>query len=99
MCVCVATPSYIISQNIKTEIDDSKSASFDSGKAKIMFVKVLDVDNQEVRHIVSEQLVKLKIGILFLQSFDDPMISFQLRDRTGLIVFQTNTVSNKQVAK
>ena len=80
-----------ISQNIKTEIDDSKSASFDSGKAKIMFVKVLDVDNQEVRHIVSEQLVKLKIGILFLQSFDDPMISFQLRDRTGLIVFQTNT--------
>lgn len=81
-----------------TEISESKSASFDSDKAKIMFAKVLDVNDQEVQYIVSEQLVKLKIGILFLQPFEDPLIGFQMRDRTGLMIFQTNTfMMNKAI--
>jgi lipopolysaccharide transport system ATP-binding protein len=81
-----------------TEIALSKSTSFDSDKAKIIFAKVLDINDQEVQHIVSEQLVKLKIGILFLQSFEDPLIGFQMRDRTGLMIFQTNTfMMNKTI--
>jgi lipopolysaccharide transport system ATP-binding protein len=81
-----------------TEISESKSTSFDSDKAKIMFAKVLDVNEQEVQHIISEQLVKLKIGILFLQPFEDPLIGFQMRDRTGLMIFQTNTfMMNKAI--
>ncbi len=71
---------------VNTELTALESAS-----AKVLFTKILDTNNQEIPLIISEQLIKLHIGVLFFQSFDDPLIGFQLRDRTGLIIFQTNT--------
>ncbi|MBD2150104.1 ABC transporter ATP-binding protein [Pseudanabaena sp. FACHB-1277] len=84
-------------QDIDAEIVGSKSKSFDSGKAKVVFAKLLNISDQQVRVIISEQLIKLQIGILFLQSFDDPLIGFQMRDRTGLMIFQTNTFMMNKV--
>lgn len=62
-----------------------------SPEVSIQFVKLLDESNQEVQSVISDQLVRLCIGVLFLQSFDDPHIGFQIRDRTGFVVFQTHT--------
>jgi lipopolysaccharide transport system ATP-binding protein len=33
---------------------------------------------------------------LFIQALDDPHIGFKIRDRTGMIIFETNTFCMKQ---
>lgn len=60
-------------------------------EVKIQFVKLLDEHEKEVDCVISDQFIQLSIGILFLQSFDDPHIGFKLRDRTGIVFFTTDT--------
>jgi lipopolysaccharide transport system ATP-binding protein len=66
-------------------------SSLNSQKVKLQFVKTFDTNNRETNLIVSEDYIQLSLGILFMTPFDDPLIGFQLRDRTGFVVFQTNT--------
>ncbi len=57
----------------------------------IKFIKFLDETDREIEVVVSEQFLQISIGVLFLQSFDDPHIGFKIRERTGEVIFETNT--------
>ncbi len=63
----------------------------DSRKVSLEFIKFLDENNQEIQSVISEQLIQLSIGVSFLEAFNDPHIGFQIRDRTGFVVFNTCT--------
>lgn len=66
----------------------------------IKFIQIMDEDNKEIESIISDQNIQLCIGILFSKSFDDPHIGFKIRDRTGVVIFETNTFCmNQKVGK
>jgi lipopolysaccharide transport system ATP-binding protein len=65
-------------------------------EVKIEFVNLLNEDNQKVNCVTSDQFIQLSVGILFLQSFDDPHVGFKIRDKTGADIFATNTFDMKQ---
>ncbi|RUT07596.1 sugar ABC transporter ATP-binding protein [Dulcicalothrix desertica PCC 7102] len=57
----------------------------------LKFVTLLDENNQEIDSIISEDKIEISIGLLFLKSFDDPHAGFKIRNKTGEVVFETNT--------
>lgn len=57
----------------------------------LKYIKLLDENEQVIEAVISEQLLQLCIGLSFLKSFDDPHIGFKIRERTGEVVFETNT--------
>jgi lipopolysaccharide transport system ATP-binding protein len=57
----------------------------------IQFIKFLDETDREIEVVISEQFLQICIGVLFSQSFDDPHIGFKIRERTGEVIFETNT--------
>jgi lipopolysaccharide transport system ATP-binding protein len=63
---------------------------------KIEYIKLLDENNKNVEVVVSEQVLNLSIGILFLKSLEDPHIGFKIRDRIGGVIFETNTYCMKK---
>lgn len=60
-------------------------------EVSVKFIKLLNESDQEIESIVSEDLLQLSIGLLFADSFEDPHIGFKIRDRTGSVIFETNT--------
>ena len=62
-----------------------------SPEVKVQFVNLLNENGQKADFIISGQVVQLSIGVLFLQSFDDPHVGFKIRDRTGTIIFDNHT--------
>ncbi|NJL36489.1 MAG: ABC transporter ATP-binding protein [Leptolyngbyaceae cyanobacterium SM1_4_3] len=67
-----------------------------SSEVVVEFVKLLDENGQIVDSVISEQTLQLSIGILLLQSFDDLHIGFKVRDRTGEVIFETNTFAMRK---
>ncbi len=57
----------------------------------LKFVTLLDENNQEIESLISEDKIEISIGLLFLKSFDDPHAGFKIRNKTGEVVFETNT--------
>ncbi|PHM09245.1 ABC transporter ATP-binding protein [Nostoc sp. 'Peltigera malacea cyanobiont' DB3992] len=72
--------------NLKT-----KEVLINNPEVVIKFIKFLDEADQEIEVVISEQYLQISIGVLFLQSFDDPHIGFKIRERTGEVIFETNT--------
>ncbi|MEH2001641.1 MAG: ABC transporter ATP-binding protein [Nostoc sp.] len=72
--------------NLKT-----KEVVINNPEVVIKFIKFLDEADQEIEVVISEQYLQISIGVLFLQSFDDPHIGFKIRERTGEVIFETNT--------
>lgn len=62
----------------------------------LKFIRILDEYDQILESTLSEQIVQLSIGVLFLQALDDPHVGFKIRDRTGMSIFETNTFCMKQ---
>lgn len=62
-----------------------------SSDVQLRYVKILDEHNQEVQTIESEQTIQIAIGLEFLKDTEDPHVGIKIRDRTGFIVFQTNS--------
>ncbi|NJM69668.1 MAG: ABC transporter ATP-binding protein [Scytonema sp. RU_4_4] len=60
-------------------------------EVSIKFIRYLDENEKELEAVVSDEALQLCIGLLFLKSFDDPHIGFKIRERTGEVVFETNT--------
>lgn len=82
---------------VNPDSDKIQEIVVDSSEVIIKFIKFLDESDQELDClIISEQSLQLCIGILFLQSFDDPHVGFKIRDRTGEVIFETNTYCMKQ---
>jgi lipopolysaccharide transport system ATP-binding protein len=71
-----------------------------SSEVVVEFVQLLDGNGQIIDSVISEQSLHLSIGILLLQSFDDLHIGFKVRDRTGEVIFETNTFAmRKKIGK
>lgn len=92
------------SQQVNTSENNRRGeGELSVSEVKIQLVNFLNEDNQKVDCVISDQVIQLSISVLFLQSFDDPHIGFRLRDRTGLVIFGTDTYSmglrNNQVDK
>lgn len=60
-------------------------------QVQVQFVRVLDLDNQDIATITSGDRIQIAIGILCRQPLADPHIGFKLRNRQGEVVFETNT--------
>ncbi|KAB8330680.1 ABC transporter ATP-binding protein [Scytonema tolypothrichoides VB-61278] len=60
-------------------------------EVSIKFIKFFDEKDKEIESVISDQSMQLSIGLLFLKSFEDPHIGFKIRERTGEVVFETNT--------
>ncbi|MBD2022387.1 ABC transporter ATP-binding protein [Leptolyngbya sp. FACHB-36] len=76
------------SNSNNNEVDD---IAINTPDVSVQFVRFLDATNETVNLIVSRQFIKLSIGVLFHQAFNDPHIGFKIRDRVGLDIFLTNT--------
>lgn len=87
--------SLDVSKRAKTEKQSSNNEvnniEIESSEVAIKFVKLLDEQEREIESIISEDSVKLAIGVLFIKQFEDPHIGFRIRSQTGEIVFATNT--------
>ena len=65
-------------------------------EVKIQSVKLLDADDRSIESIVSGQFVQVSINILFLQAFNDPIVGFKIRDKTGATIFVDHTFNMEQ---
>lgn len=74
--------------NLETK---EKEVVINAPEVVIKFIKFLDEADQQIEVVISEQFLQISIGVLFLQSFDDPHIGFKIRERTGEVIFETNT--------
>lgn len=90
------------SLNTKVSQDDVDTSSqveevcINAPEVKLEYIKLLDESNKNIEVAVSEQTLNLSIGICFLKSLEDPHIGFKIRDRTGEVIFETNTYCMKQ---
>jgi lipopolysaccharide transport system ATP-binding protein len=87
--------------SIQNSPDDSMEPSSEdiavvSPEVEIQFVELLDEDNRKVDSIISGQLIQISVGVLFLQAFDDPIIGFKIRDKTGATLFVNHTYNMRQ---
>ncbi|MEA5597540.1 ABC transporter ATP-binding protein [Rivularia sp. UHCC 0363] len=82
--------NYSLDEDLKIE-----EVSINSNDVNIKYIKLLDEDNREANVVVSEKILTLSMGILFLTPFEDPHIGFKIRDRTGEVIFETNTYCMK----
>ncbi|MBW4627169.1 MAG: ABC transporter ATP-binding protein [Brasilonema octagenarum HA4186-MV1] len=73
---------------VKTDLEE---VVISSPEVNIKFIKFLDESEQEIEAIISDNELQLCIGLLFFKSFEDPHIGFKIRERTGEVVFETNT--------
>ena len=78
-------------QIASADFTDLEEIVIDNSEVILKFVKFLDAADQEIEVIVSEEFLQISIGILFRQGFADPHIGFKIRERTGEVIFETNT--------
>lgn len=70
---------------------DSEDIAVVTPEVKIQVVELLDEDDRKVDSIISGQWIQISVGVLFLQAFDDPIIGFKIRDKTGAEIFVNHT--------
>jgi lipopolysaccharide transport system ATP-binding protein len=88
--------NYVTSKENKEFLDiTSESVQevvINAPEVSIEFVRFLDETDQEIKVVISEQLLQISVGVLFSQYFEDPHIGFKIRERTGEVIFETNTL-------
>ncbi|ARV60966.1 ABC transporter ATP-binding protein [Nostocales cyanobacterium HT-58-2] len=60
-------------------------------EVSIKYITFLDENEQVIEAVISDHVLQLCIGLSFLKSFEDPHIGFKIRERTGEVIFETNT--------
>lgn len=83
-------------QNSSEQNSIVEEVSINLNNVDIKYIKLLDEEDKETNVVFSEKSLKLSIGILFLEHFQDPHVGFKIRDRTGEVIFETNTYCMKQ---
>lgn len=85
----------IISSNLRNDIEvfrfDPDSPSFGAGGAKIVSVKLLDLEGKALSWVVGGEMVKLKVTCKILKPMSSPIVGFYLKDRLGQTLFGDNT--------
>ncbi len=88
--------NYVTSEENKEFLDiTSESVQevvINAPEVSIEFVRFLDETDREIKVVISEQLLQISVGVLFSQYFEDPHIGFKIRERTGEVIFETNTL-------
>ncbi|MFB8791986.1 MAG: ABC transporter ATP-binding protein [Potamolinea sp.] len=87
-------PESNSSSSTKKELPSKNNLAevvINQAEVSVKFIRLLNESDQEIESIVSEDLLQLSIGLLFSDSFEDPHIGFKIRDRTGSVIFETNT--------
>ncbi|WP_414514532.1 ABC transporter ATP-binding protein [Nostoc sp. PCC 9305] len=92
----VPDSNYVTSEENKEFLDiTSESVQevvINAPEVSIEFVRFLDETEREIKVVISEQLLQISVGVLFSQYFEDPHIGFKIRERTGEVIFETNTL-------
>lgn len=70
--------------------------AINSSGVQVKMVRFLDQDDCEVQSVISNQMVQLVFSLVFLEQFDDPHVGFKIRNRTGEVIFETNTACMRQ---
>ncbi|MFN6484071.1 MULTISPECIES: ABC transporter ATP-binding protein [unclassified Nostoc] len=88
--------NYITSEEnqefLDRTLDSAHEVVINAPEVSIEFVRFLDETDQEIKVVISEQLLQISVGVLFFQYFEDPHIGFKIRERTGEVIFETNTL-------
>lgn len=87
-------PESNSSSSIKKELPSKNNLAevvINQAEVSVKFIKLLNESGQEIDSIISENFLQLSIGLLFSDAFEDPHIGFKIRDRTGSVIFETNT--------
>ncbi|GAP96398.1 ABC transporter ATP-binding protein [Leptolyngbya sp. NIES-2104] len=72
------------------------SVAIRSEAVKVEFVRVLNESDQSVQSTFSDSEIKLAIGLFLLEAAKDLHVGFKLRNRTGEVVFESNTFCMNQ---
>jgi len=85
----------VLSSNLRNDIEvfkfDPDSPSFGAGGAKIMSVKLLDMEGKALSWVVGGEMVKLKVTCKILKPISSPIVGFYIKDRLGQNLFGDNT--------
>ncbi|BAS56439.1 MULTISPECIES: ABC transporter ATP-binding protein [Leptolyngbya] len=73
----------------------STDAAITSTSVQLKYVQFLDADNHAIQSAFSDSKVQLAIGLTFLERMEDPHVGFRMRNRTGEVVFESNTFCMK----
>lgn len=85
-------------QIVKQEVSDDGGFRTDSGtfEAKIISVKILDVNEQEIENVIVGANIKVQIDVKINEDIGGLVLGCGIKDRLGQMVFGTNTYNTKQ---
>ncbi|BAU12748.1 teichoic-acid-transporting ATPase [Leptolyngbya sp. NIES-3755] len=81
---------------VSITMTDEKSVAITSTTVKAEYVRMMDQSDSILHTAFSDSEIQLAIGLLFLETADDPHIGFKIRNRTGEVVFESNTLCMEQ---
>lgn len=90
-----ACPSRLIIQTEEEFVDVQTAGSISIDVVKLLSVKMLADNNEIVDTIISDKDIIISLTVLFEEYFNDPHVGFKIRDRFGVVLFDTNTYSMK----
>ena len=70
---------------------DRKTPNISTEEVELVSFKILDLNNENVLHIESEQIVNIVYHIKALKELSDPHFGLHIRNNLGVSVFETNT--------
>jgi lipopolysaccharide transport system ATP-binding protein len=82
----------LIFQNTDTNTIDS----LQNEAVKLINVELFS-DGVSTGSVISDSDVTLSIKLLFLKAFDDPHVGFKIRDRLGVVMFETSSYCMRKI--
>ncbi len=86
---------FINSTNLRNDLQVFKfnqaAASFGKGGAKIIDVRLLDINKTPLAWVVGGEKVTIRIMVHVFQDLNSPIIGFSVKDQKGQILFGDNT--------
>jgi lipopolysaccharide transport system ATP-binding protein len=70
---------------------DGKAGSISTDRADCVGVRFIGQDGSEQHGLVADELVTLQIDFRIKQRLDDPHAGFKIRNRLGVVLFETNS--------
>lgn len=70
---------------------EGKTGSITTNRADCVGVSFIHLDGSDQFSVVADEVVTLKIDFRTKEAFDDPHVGFKIRNRFGVVLFETNT--------
>ncbi len=68
-----------------------RNGSIATTRAECVGVRFVRLDGEERQSITADEHVTLKLDFRILDTLDDPHVGFKIRDRFGVVLFETNS--------